>query len=148
MGDQNLFTELKNLSPFPRTNASKLGPTRKIGQISIENLRQIEKIDFFQNTKMEITNPKIMFRGQKSHQTCQIIISRNCTTRFLIFRFFPKWRPFKSAKMSLFCNFRLFGRHKWLPFWKKSKNQKSGSTISRYYYLAGLVRFLASICVF
>ena len=44
MGDQNLFTELKNLSPFPRTDVAKWGSTRKISGISIE---KSEKIDFF-----------------------------------------------------------------------------------------------------
>lgn len=55
---------------------------------------------FFQNSKMEITHPKIMFWGQKSPQTCQKIISRDSIYRFLIFQSFSKWRPFKSAKMS------------------------------------------------
>ena len=44
---------------------------------------------------------KSCLRGQKSHQICQVIISRDCTHRILIFRrfFLPKWRPWKWTNM-------------------------------------------------
>ena len=53
MGDQNLFTELKNLSPFPRTDVAKLGSTRKISGIYIEKSR---KIDFFKTVLSAFKN--------------------------------------------------------------------------------------------
>ena len=42
MQEQNILTELKNLSPFPRTDVAKLGFTRKISGISIEKSGKIE----------------------------------------------------------------------------------------------------------
>ena len=35
MGVQDLFTEVKNLNPFPRCDVSKLGPTRAFSGFSV-----------------------------------------------------------------------------------------------------------------
>ena len=55
MWDQRLFTELKKVYPFPRTDVAKLGSTRKIGGFSVNLYREIRKIFIFRNVKNLIT---------------------------------------------------------------------------------------------
>ena len=60
MWDQRLFTELKNLYPFPSTDVAKLGSTRKIGGFSVNLYREIRKREKSYNSLWFDTNNLIL----------------------------------------------------------------------------------------
>ena len=64
MGDQELFTELKNLAVLPRYGSSKLAPTRAISGICIGILPKIGfKKDLFFLTPPPVLDLETQFSG-------------------------------------------------------------------------------------
>ena len=93
MGGQNLFTELKNLSPFPRTDVAKLGSTRKISGISIEKSR---KIELFNSLEFNFWPTNLVF------WLCLALIRSEgvLEAEFWNFDFFGFFGPFYVQKLS------------------------------------------------